>query len=742
MAQTIRTHLGTGSATVYDVSFDLGYLSRDHIYVYQGEDYTQNQIAFTWVSNTQIQCTVPVNEGFYIRRVVPRNAPINNYSDGAILRERNLDASFAQSLMILEEIQDGFTGLVQFDLSVPLDMNGQQIRQLADGIEEDDAINLGQARRVFQAIKGGAIITYADQAEPTASEYPEGTKWLVIDTHAEYTQIEGFWVEDGKVGDNVDVTAASYLTLAEAQASNLKVGQYVRLTDYANAFYKVVADSDTGGLYKNHNTTGLKLRLIDELGFLKTAGYVSDTTGATIVYSQLSEMVENAKLTGLALISRPSDVYNVGGFPDTSYLSKFIIDTDGFTWHTSGCEFILQANTNIYHDAKASQILFEVEANDIDIGDIKATADTIARDESDRQGVQAYWFRNNTRNTRNNKIGRVTGSKLVSCVLVSSDSPDNFRLRGLEHGLLFNDGGYYVLNCANNGDGVVGSLSSNDCIRTYFCYGVKGHTETINTYNHFKFSDVVVSRYSRDTEDINITYTCHFSNTSSGVISFEHINDDTNSTIKNVTINFGVTVSNPANPSINFKSFQANGAVESTTSKNFTDIRLYGNTNSTTPINLATEIVGNSNNSIYIEKDELIGQGRTKGFNFILGKSRIAFGDSSDMTAKFNVSELIFVPSWGKLTVTAVNDGFNYDGTYMQRDYYVCFSLSSDGSLSVLNTTLISDLTVDDLSLTPNILFPAQPVGSYMLEVEVSNLTGANRFVKCSLELFSVRSPI
>jgi len=166
--------------------------------------------------------------------------------------------------MILEEIQDGFTGLVQFDLSVPLDMNGQQIRQLADGIEDDDAINLGQARRVFQAIKGGAIITYSDQAEPTASEYPEGTKWLVIDTNAEYTQMEGFWVEDGKVGDNVDVTAASHLTLAQAQASDLKVGQYVRLTDCGNTLYQVVDASDTGKYYITTLASGRKLGLIDK----------------------------------------------------------------------------------------------------------------------------------------------------------------------------------------------------------------------------------------------------------------------------------------------------------------------------------------------------------------------------------------------------------------------------------------------------------------------------------------------
>lgn len=50
------------------------------------------------------------------------------------------------------------------------------------------------------------------------------------------------------------------LTLAEVQAGNLKVDQYVRLVNYANALYQVVPAGDTGGLYKPLNDS-VKLRL-------------------------------------------------------------------------------------------------------------------------------------------------------------------------------------------------------------------------------------------------------------------------------------------------------------------------------------------------------------------------------------------------------------------------------------------------------------------------------------------------
>jgi len=529
---------------------------------------------------------------------------------------------------------------------------------------------------------------------------------------------------------------AGYYTLAEAQSADLEINQYVIITDYDNAMYKVVNDTDTNGLYKDHNTAGLKLRLIDELGFLNTAGYVSDTTGATIVYSQLNEMVENAKLTGLALISRPSDVYNVGGFPDTSDLSKFIINTDKFTWQTNGCEFTLQANTNAYHDGRASQILFEVEANDIDIGDIKVTADTIARDGSERQGVQAYWFNNSTRNTRNNKIGEVIGEKLISCVVATSSNPDSFRLRGLTHGKLFNNSGYYVLNCAGNADNVSGICSSNDCIRTWFCYGVTGYEHKVETYNHLRFTDIVIARISRDTSDITINYSCSLSNTSSGVISFEHLNDDSDSTISNVSLNFDVKVSNPANPTINFSSLTSAGVPEAITTKRYQDIRIKGKTNSTTPIDLKTTISGESPNSIYIERDDLIGNRDTKGFNFILGTKRMAFSDSSGgMAAEFNVSDLKFVPSWGKLSVFATNDWASGAGTanYLQRDYKVSFSVGGDGSVIPNVQSLRDDLTTS--TLTPTVTFPTQSAGSYKYVVEVNNFPGENALVKCFLEL-------
>lgn len=67
--------------------------------------------------------------------------------------------------------------------------------------------------------------------------------------------------------DELDVRAV-HLTLAQAQASNLKVGQYVRLTDYGNALHEVVPIADSGGDNYLTLTMQNKLRLAEE-GVLK-----------------------------------------------------------------------------------------------------------------------------------------------------------------------------------------------------------------------------------------------------------------------------------------------------------------------------------------------------------------------------------------------------------------------------------------------------------------------------------------
>jgi hypothetical protein len=68
------------------------------------------------------------------------------------------------------------------------------------------------------------------------------------------------YAENGNVEDALR-KRAGYYTLAEAQASALEVGQYVRLTDRDNALHLIVLESDTGGVYIPLSA-GLKLKVV------------------------------------------------------------------------------------------------------------------------------------------------------------------------------------------------------------------------------------------------------------------------------------------------------------------------------------------------------------------------------------------------------------------------------------------------------------------------------------------------
>jgi len=173
MAKTTRPYTGDGVQTIYPIDFTLGFLNRDYVFVYLDSDDYNTQLSYTWVDDSQIQLDAPVAAGvtFTIRRIVPRDTLVNDYEDGAILREENLDQSFKQTLMVIEEVQDGFAdpdGIFLMD-SV-LNMLGHRITNLGEATTDTDAVPLGQMKQFVIDEQGGLELvnraeTAADEAE-------------------------------------------------------------------------------------------------------------------------------------------------------------------------------------------------------------------------------------------------------------------------------------------------------------------------------------------------------------------------------------------------------------------------------------------------------------------------------------------------------------------------------------------------------------------------------------------------
>lgn len=156
MAKTYRQYPFEGNRTTYPVDFQLGYLDRSHIYVYIGDVLGNplNQIQYTWINANQISLHSPIlpDEQLIIRRITPRNNLINNYEDNARLKEKNLNDSYKQALMILQELEDG---LVPIDILKDLDMKGFKIINLGNPDNANDAVTKIYVDSALAAITTG-----------------------------------------------------------------------------------------------------------------------------------------------------------------------------------------------------------------------------------------------------------------------------------------------------------------------------------------------------------------------------------------------------------------------------------------------------------------------------------------------------------------------------------------------------------------------------------------------------------
>ena len=148
MARTYFTYTGDGVRTVYPVVFALGYLQRSDVHVYTGDD-PNTQLEYTWQDSATIELNTPVPTGtpLTIRRIAQRTSAINDYQDGAVLNEHNLDNSFAQGLMLDEELSDGFFVGHDEELLVQHDLNlaGNNLKGVGYATLPDEAVPLAQS---------------------------------------------------------------------------------------------------------------------------------------------------------------------------------------------------------------------------------------------------------------------------------------------------------------------------------------------------------------------------------------------------------------------------------------------------------------------------------------------------------------------------------------------------------------------------------------------------------------------
>lgn len=106
---SINHYVGDGERITWELSFAGGYIKREHVRA-QVTDFDGNATAqeFSWTGDNTVVVSPPVPEGYGLTfiRDTPKTVPIADFTDGAVINEKNLDDNAKQAVFIAAEALD------------------------------------------------------------------------------------------------------------------------------------------------------------------------------------------------------------------------------------------------------------------------------------------------------------------------------------------------------------------------------------------------------------------------------------------------------------------------------------------------------------------------------------------------------------------------------------------------------------------------------------------------------------
>lgn len=185
----------------------------------------------------------------------------------------------------------------------------------------------------------------------------------------------------------------------------------------------------------------------------------------------------------------------------------------------------------------------------------------------------------------------ITGTNIGAGMFIAANPVSaTTRIRGIHIGTLNLSDAYYGFNCQNDGDSVtIDSMTTYRVIRSYYCYGVAGHTvsKLFARYPRPSTGQVLIARQvgGLDTRGITINYVCRDAGadftTNFYHVSFQHI-DLLGGEISDCTIDINIDDTAAVNYyPVSFLNYTGSGGSETAgASANYVkDIRLSGSCN-------------------------------------------------------------------------------------------------------------------------------------------------------------------
>lgn len=106
---SINVFPGDGVQTVFEISFAGGYIAREHVKAYRATLGAANvPVELSWIGPNTVQTptATPIGSDIVIYRDTPKDLPLADFSDGAVLTETSLDVNAKQAVFIAAEAQD------------------------------------------------------------------------------------------------------------------------------------------------------------------------------------------------------------------------------------------------------------------------------------------------------------------------------------------------------------------------------------------------------------------------------------------------------------------------------------------------------------------------------------------------------------------------------------------------------------------------------------------------------------
>lgn len=154
--KTVITYTLDGSTTDFAIPFE--YLARKFVQVtligvdrsvlVLNQDYRFTTKAI--ISTTKAWGTTDGYQQIEIRRYTSASERLVDFTDGSILRAYDLNIAQIQTLHVAEEARDLTADTIGVNSANNLDARGRRIVNLADGVDDGDAISVGQVKRMNQ----------------------------------------------------------------------------------------------------------------------------------------------------------------------------------------------------------------------------------------------------------------------------------------------------------------------------------------------------------------------------------------------------------------------------------------------------------------------------------------------------------------------------------------------------------------------------------------------------------------